>query len=86
MCFCRRNDDIENTPICNVVEKTTPVSLDVKNSKRLETGSLLQIRTCPPTPQGFSASGGPQKATPPKAFKSRRPQVSTCYLGSLRCY
>ncbi|CAI9764690.1 unnamed protein product [Fraxinus pennsylvanica] len=59
----KRNDDAENTPI----------SVDVKNIKRKEEESLLQIRTSPPTPQCFSASHGPTKATP-KSYRSK-PQL-----------
>ncbi|KAL3537411.1 hypothetical protein ACH5RR_000777 [Cinchona calisaya] len=60
-----RNDDAENTP----------VTINVKNVKHKEE-NLLQIRTCPPTPQCFSASRGPSKAThtPPQAFKCRTPE------------
>ncbi|XP_022866770.1 uncharacterized protein LOC111386542 isoform X2 [Olea europaea var. sylvestris] len=56
----KRNDDAENTPL----------SVDVKNIKRKEEESLLQIRTSPPTPQCFSASRGPTKATP-KSYRSK---------------
>ncbi|KAL2514507.1 hypothetical protein Fot_28478 [Forsythia ovata] len=55
------NDDAENTPI----------SVDVKNIKSKEEESLLQIRTSPPTPQCFSASQGPTKATP-KSYRSKQ--------------
>lgn len=57
----KRYDDAENTP----------VTIDVKNIKHNEE-TLLQIRTCPPTPQCFSASRGPSNAnpTPPRTFKS----------------
>ncbi|KAL2491580.1 hypothetical protein Adt_27208 [Abeliophyllum distichum] len=55
------NDDAENTPI----------SVDVKNIKRKEEESLLQIRTSPPTPQCFSASQGHTKATP-KSYRSKQ--------------
>ncbi|XP_019158909.1 PREDICTED: uncharacterized protein LOC109155727 isoform X2 [Ipomoea nil] len=59
----RRNENAENTPI----------TIDVKSAKRTGDESLSsQIRTCPPTPQCFSA--GSTKATPPpKAFRSRPP-------------
>ncbi|KAJ9685721.1 hypothetical protein PVL29_017668 [Vitis rotundifolia] len=57
----KREDEAENIPI----------SLDLKNVKPKEE-SLLQIRTCPPTPQCFSAARGPNKSTPPKAARSRR--------------
>ncbi|PIM99308.1 hypothetical protein CDL12_28192 [Handroanthus impetiginosus] len=55
----KRNDDAENTPI----------SVDVKNVKHQEAENLLQIRTYPPTPQCFSASRGPPKATTPMPFR-----------------
>ncbi|XP_011093508.1 uncharacterized protein LOC105173465 isoform X2 [Sesamum indicum] len=58
----KRNDDAENTPI----------SVDVKNIKHQEGAEgLLQIRTCPPTPQCFSANRGPLKSTTPKPFRPR---------------
>nr|GMD34896.1 uncharacterized protein LOC109155727 isoform X2 [Ipomoea batatas] len=61
----QRNDNAENTPI----------TIDVKSAKRTGDESLSsQIRTCPPTPQCFSASHGPgstKAVTPPKAFRSR---------------
>ncbi|KAL0339118.1 UNVERIFIED_CONTAM: hypothetical protein Sangu_1433900 [Sesamum angustifolium] len=58
----KRNDDAENTPI----------SVDVKNIKHQEGAEgLLQIRTCPPTPQCFSANGGPPKSSTPKPFRPR---------------
>lgn len=44
---CRRNDDAENT---------TPISVEVKGIKHLEAEGKLPIRTCPPTPQCFSAT------------------------------
>ncbi|XP_027161991.1 uncharacterized protein LOC113762644 [Coffea eugenioides] len=61
----KRYDDAENTP----------VTINVKTIKHQEE-TLLQIRTCPPTPQCFSASRGPSNAThtPPQAFKSRMPE------------
>ncbi|KAI3445018.1 hypothetical protein Pfo_001683 [Paulownia fortunei] len=57
----KKNDDAENTPI----------SVDAKNIKCQEAEDLLQIRTCPPTPQCLSASSVPPKTTTPKAFRSR---------------
>ncbi|KAK6143150.1 hypothetical protein DH2020_023498 [Rehmannia glutinosa] len=57
----KRNDDGENTPIC----------VDVKNIKGQEAESLSQIRTCPPTPQCFSAGHGHPKSTTPKPFRTR---------------
>ncbi|KAL0374248.1 UNVERIFIED_CONTAM: hypothetical protein Sradi_3340500 [Sesamum radiatum] len=58
----KRNDDAENTPI----------SVDVKNIKHQEGAEgLLQIRTCPPTPQCFSANRGPPNSTTPKPFRPR---------------
>ncbi|KAL3516510.1 hypothetical protein ACH5RR_023412 [Cinchona calisaya] len=60
----KRYDDAENTP----------VTINVKSIKRKEE-TLLQIRTCPPTPQCFSASRGPPNATPTlPTFKSRTPE------------
>lgn len=58
----KRYDDAENTP----------VTINVKNIKHQQE-TLLQIRTCPPTPQCFSAGHGPSNATPtpPQASKSR---------------
>lgn len=60
----KRADEAENIPI----------SLDVKNVKRKEGDALSQIRTCPPSPQCFSAGRGPSKATPLKANRSRPPE------------
>ncbi|KAI3448902.1 hypothetical protein Pfo_005567 [Paulownia fortunei] len=57
----KRNDDAENTPI----------SVEVKSIKHQEAESLLQIRTCPPTPQCFSAGNGAPKTTTPKPFRPR---------------
>lgn len=57
----KRNDDSENTPI----------SVDVKNIKHLDAEGKLPIRTCPPTPQCFSAGYGNTKSTTPKPFKAR---------------
>ncbi|KAL3832951.1 hypothetical protein ACJIZ3_007687 [Penstemon smallii] len=64
----KRNDDAENTPISVNVESI------INQEKE---GGLLQIRTNPPTPQGFSAKRAPLKATTPlkatmpKAFKPK---------------
>uniref|UniRef100_A0A5B6YHZ1 Uncharacterized protein n=1 Tax=Davidia involucrata TaxID=16924 RepID=A0A5B6YHZ1_DAVIN len=60
----KRADEAENIPI----------SVDLKNVKRKEEESLLQIRTCPPSPQCFSAGRGPIKATPLKASRYRTPE------------
>ncbi|CAK9164659.1 unnamed protein product [Ilex paraguariensis] len=60
----KRDDEAENTPIY----------VDLKNIKGKGHASLSQIRTCPPSPQCFSAIRDPAKATPPKAFRSRPPQ------------
>lgn len=57
----KRNDDSENTPI----------SVDVKNIKHLDAEGKLPIRTCPPTPQCFSAGYGNSKSTTPKPFRVR---------------
>ncbi|KAH6814339.1 hypothetical protein C2S51_023357 [Perilla frutescens var. frutescens] len=57
----KRNDDSENTPI----------SVDVKCIKHLEAEGKLPIRTCPPTPQCFSAGFGNSKSTTPKPFRAR---------------
>ncbi|KAG8363596.1 hypothetical protein BUALT_Bualt19G0038800 [Buddleja alternifolia] len=59
----KRNDDAENTPI----------SVDLKNIKGQEEG-LLQIRTCPPTPQCFSATCETPKSTTTKPFRPRPPE------------
>uniref|UniRef100_A0A5B6YIT9 Uncharacterized protein n=1 Tax=Davidia involucrata TaxID=16924 RepID=A0A5B6YIT9_DAVIN len=59
----KRGDEAENIPI----------SVDLKNLKRKEE-SLLQIRTCPPSPQCFSAGHGHTKVTPLKASRSRPPE------------
>ncbi|XP_028109569.1 uncharacterized protein LOC114308222 isoform X1 [Camellia sinensis] len=59
--LCRRADEPENIPIC----------VDLKNVKRKEGENLLQIRTCPPSPQCFSATHGPGKSVPPKASRPR---------------
>ncbi|KAL6557516.1 hypothetical protein OROMI_017866 [Orobanche minor] len=58
----KRNGDEENT---------TPISVDTKNIKHQESESLLQIRTCPPTPQCFSAGQGHSKTPTPKPFRIR---------------
>ncbi|XP_052211323.1 LOW QUALITY PROTEIN: uncharacterized protein LOC127814101 [Diospyros lotus] len=55
-------EDAENIPI---------ISVDLKNVKHKEGDSLLQIRTCPPSPQGFSADRGPTKAIPLKASRCK---------------
>ncbi|GMP41758.1 hypothetical protein CsSME_00011735 [Camellia sinensis var. sinensis] len=57
----KRADETENIPI----------SVDLKNIKRKEGENLLQIRTCPPSPQCFSATRGPGKAVPLKASRPR---------------
>ncbi|CAL5330819.1 unnamed protein product [Camellia sinensis] len=57
----KRADETENIPI----------SVDLKNIKRKEGDNLLQIRTCPPSPQCFSATRGPGKAVPLKASRPR---------------
>ncbi|KAL7204372.1 hypothetical protein ACSBR2_017449 [Camellia fascicularis] len=57
----KRADETENIPI----------SVDLKNVKRKEGENLLQIRTCPPSPQCFSATHGPGKAVPLKASRPR---------------
>ncbi|KAL3815085.1 hypothetical protein ACJIZ3_016353 [Penstemon smallii] len=54
-----------------------------KNIKQQEAEGSLQIRTCPPTPQGFSASRGPLKATTLETFKSR-PQERGSTLQELK--
>ncbi|GFP84852.1 hypothetical protein PHJA_000629000 [Phtheirospermum japonicum] len=48
--------------------ENTPISIDVKNNNN--------IRTCPPTPQCFSAGQGLSKAATPKPFRTR-PLVCT---------
>ncbi|KAA8520250.1 hypothetical protein F0562_014506 [Nyssa sinensis] len=62
----KRTDEAENIPI----------SVDLKNVKKhKEMQSLLQIRTCPPSPQCFSADRGPTSATTPlKVSRSRPPE------------
>ncbi|KAA8515687.1 hypothetical protein F0562_018702 [Nyssa sinensis] len=60
----KRADEAENIPI----------SVDLKNLKRKEDESLLQIRTCPPSPQCFSAGHGPTKVTPLKPSRLRPPE------------
>ncbi|XAR63437.1 hypothetical protein NMG60_11023374 [Bertholletia excelsa] len=57
----RRVDEAENIP----------VPVDLKNIKRREGENLLPIRTCPPSPQCFSAGRGPGKAVPLKASRSK---------------
>ncbi|KAJ7949158.1 Interferon-activable protein [Quillaja saponaria] len=57
----KRADEAENTPI----------SLDLGNVRGKREDTLLQIRTNPPSPQCFSATGGPTTTTPSKASKSR---------------
>ncbi|CAK9168239.1 unnamed protein product [Ilex paraguariensis] len=52
----KRTDEAENTPI----------SVDLKNIKGKGHASLLEIRTCPPSPQCFSARREPNKATTPR--------------------
>lgn len=56
--YYRRSDNQENTPMPSHLENVKP--------KR---ESLLQIRTCPPSPQCFSAAHEPIKTTPLKASK-----------------
>ncbi|KAG5540809.1 hypothetical protein RHGRI_020893 [Rhododendron griersonianum] len=56
--------------------KNIPISLDVKNVNGKEGDVLLPIRTCPPSPQYFSAGHAPSKATPLKASRSRPPVSS----------
>ncbi|CAI9103097.1 OLC1v1001531C1 [Oldenlandia corymbosa var. corymbosa] len=57
----KRHEDTENTPI----------SINVKNIRKGD--NVLQIRTCPPTPQCFSANRGASKVptTPLRTFNSR---------------
>ncbi|PSS12006.1 RRNA biogenesis protein [Actinidia chinensis var. chinensis] len=55
----KRADETENIPI----------SLDLKSLKRKEGDGLSQIRTCPPSPQCFSAGRGSKAAVPLKASR-----------------
>ncbi|CAA0816601.1 Unknown protein [Striga hermonthica] len=57
----KKNGDGENTPI----------GVDVKGQESVN--KLLHIRTCPPTPQCFSAGQGHSTASTPKPSRIRPP-------------
>ncbi|KAL6981686.1 hypothetical protein U1Q18_023311 [Sarracenia purpurea var. burkii] len=63
----KRADEAENIPI----------SVDVKNVIKRKAGeNLMEIRTCPPSPQCFSATKGPPKAAPLKASRSKPQEMA----------
>lgn len=74
--YHRRGDNQENTPM--------PSHFENVKSKR---ESLLQIRTCPPSPQCFSAAHEPTKTTPLKASMFKLTVCEqNCFLGAVQIF